>query len=61
MEHLHTIDPYVNTMVEVGPGNVVKVETIDSFGGQIQSEDDCRDDADALPNSVNGSISVAEA
>lgn len=59
-DYQHTIGPGVDPAVEIEPGDTVEVETVDAFGGRIETEDDKPSEALNMPhiNPVSGPIAV---
>ncbi|MEF8778419.1 MAG: acetamidase/formamidase family protein [Natronomonas sp.] len=59
-EYHHTIGPDADPAVEIEPGDTVEVETVDAFGGRIESEDDKPSEVLEMPhiNPVSGPIAV---
>lgn len=59
-EYRHVYGPYAEPVLEIDPGDMVEVETLDAFGGKVRSEDDLPSRVAAPPyvNPQNGPIRV---
>lgn len=59
-EYHHTIGPYADPAVTVDPGDRVEIETVDAFGGRIETEEDKPSEVLEMPyiNPVSGPIAV---
>lgn len=59
-DYEHTIGPHADPAVVIEPGDTVEVETVDAFGGRIETEDDKPSEVLEMPhiNPVSGPIVV---